>query len=81
LRLARVEVNDALRELSAVPNLNAAAQSAFTAAANNIAIAQTTDIESDRGNATTAARQQIVPAANSIGTNLTFQIGEGVVMF
>lgn len=81
LRLASVEINDAIRVLSAVPNLNAAAQSTFTAAVNNINVARTTDIESDRVNATTLARQQVVQASNSIGTNLTYQIGDGVVMF
>ena len=81
LRLAGVELNDALRDLSGVANLNAAAQSAFTAALNNLALAQAATVESDRVNETTTARQQVVQGATSIGTNLAFQIGDGVVMF
>jgi len=89
LRLALVEVKDAVRDLGqALPlatstsaALNLTAQQSFNSAIQHLEFARTTSYEVDRVKATNTARQLLLSASSSIGTNLTYQIGQGVAMF
>ena len=89
LRLAEVEINDALRDLTQIPPsltsataaLNPGAQSAFASASKYIEIARSAASEADRVAAVKNARALIVQASSSIGSNLTYSIGDGVTMF
>lgn len=81
IRLANVEVGDAISVLSAVPNLDAASLASFNNAATQLQTAQTTTVEATRVTALNAARQLVTQASSAIGTNLTYNIGEGSVMF
>jgi len=81
LRLANVEVGDAIRVLSGVPNLNASSLTLLSEARTQIAIAQTTPTQADRVTAIAAARAALVQASSQIGTNLSYTIGEGSLMF
>jgi hypothetical protein len=86
-RLAVVEAQDALRVLSEVPNLNLNAQSALS---DFIRIAQnttgktgeaTTDSDGGRDSSLDLLRSLLATALSNLGTNLTYQIGDGVLMF
>jgi hypothetical protein len=81
IHLANVEVGDAIGDLSGAPNLDAASLSSFTSASTQLTTAQTTADETTRVTALKAARQLLTQASKGIGTNLTFTIGEGSVMF
>jgi hypothetical protein len=91
LRLALVEVKDAIHDLAGAPSLttstdtaaslNATSQQSFNSAAQSIDAARTASNELNRVQAAKNARQLLVSASSSIGTNLTYQIGEGVAMF
>jgi cytochrome c peroxidase len=81
IRLAGVEVGDAVRVLAAVPNLNLSSQTSFNSALTQLAAAQTTTVEADRVTALNAARRLVVQGSAAVGTNLTYTIGEGSVMF
>lgn len=81
IRLANVEVNDAIRVLSAIQGLNASSLTSFQKASNRLDQARADAAEADRVADVTAARQQIVDASAAIGMGLTFTIGEGSVMF
>ncbi|TMQ11237.1 MAG: hypothetical protein E6J91_23580 [Deltaproteobacteria bacterium] len=81
IRLANVEVGDAINVLSAVPNLDTASLTAFKNAATQLATARTTSVEADRVTALKAARTLLNQASTGIGKNLAYKIGEGSVMF
>jgi hypothetical protein len=81
IRLASVEVGDAIEVLSAVPNLDVASLSAFGNAVTQLDTARATSVEADRISALNNARNLIVQGSSAIGTNLTYAIGEGSVMF
>jgi hypothetical protein len=81
LRLANVEIGDALRVLAEVPDLNVVSQISLIAAALFIESARVVSSESERLLLVTVARDLVRNAASSIGTNLTYDIAEGVVMF
>jgi cytochrome c peroxidase len=81
LRLARVEVVDALGVLSAVPDLDAASQASLRDARARIDDARATASFAQRALLIGKARLHLKAATAAIGTNLTFQIGEGTVMF
>ena len=81
IRLTNVEVGDAIRVLSEVQGLDAAALTAFQSAATKLDTAQTTADEATRVAAVKGARLLVTQASSAIGTHLTFKIGEGSVMF
>ena len=81
IRLANVEVGDAIRVLSEVSGLNTASLAAFRKASSELAAAQTTTVEADRIANVKDARQQLSAGSSAIGTNLRYDIGEGSVMF
>jgi hypothetical protein len=81
IHLANVEVGDAIGDLSGAQNLDAASLSSFKDASTQLTTAQTTADETARVTALKAARQLVNQAAKGIGTNLSFTIGEGSVMF
>lgn len=81
IRLADVEVGDAITVLAAVPGLNAASLTAFRTASVQLKLAHRTDIEADRITALRTARLALVQGSTAIGTNLSYKIGEGSVMF
>jgi hypothetical protein len=81
IRLANVEVGDAIRVLSEVQGLDASSLTAFRKASSDLAAAQTTTVEADRIANVKDARQLLSAGSSAIGTNLTYDIGEGSVMF
>jgi mono/diheme cytochrome c family protein len=81
LRLANVEVADAIKVLSAVPSLNASSLSLLSSARDQITTAQTTATQSARVSAIAAARAALTQASSQIGTSLSYTIGEGTLMF
>jgi hypothetical protein len=85
-RLAAVEAQDALTVLSEVPNLNLTAQAAlsdFVRIALNTSFDKNTTISSDGGRDSSLdhLRALLATAASDLGTGMTFQIGDGVLMF
>ena len=81
LRLANVELADAIRDLATVPNLNTPSQLAFATAALLIEAGRSTRSDSERAAVVTLARQLVVLGSTGIGSNLNYTIGEGTVMF
>jgi cytochrome c peroxidase len=85
LRLANVELSDALRVLSAVPNLNVSSRIALLTAIVLIEGARVADdnlLDHDvRARSLALARQLVTQASSSVGTNLTYTIGDATVMF
>ncbi len=81
LRLANVEVADAIKVLSGVPNLNGPSLVSLIGALALVDGARETDSEFQRTLAIAIARQLISVASTKIGTNLSYQIGDGTVMF
>jgi hypothetical protein len=81
LRLANVEVIDALEVLSAVPSLNSSSQTALRDARTFIDIARLTSSPFTRVAAIAAARSALTSGSSRIGTHLTYTIGDGTVMF
>jgi len=81
IRLANVEVGDAIRVLSEVSGLNPLSLAAFRNASTLLDQARTDTVEADRQSHVTSARTLVTNAASAIGTNLTYNIGEGSVMF
>jgi cytochrome c peroxidase len=82
LRLANVELADAITDLAAVQSLNASSQLAFATAAILIEAGRVAGCsDADRTALVTLARQLVVVGSNAIGTNLSYTIGEGTVMF
>jgi mono/diheme cytochrome c family protein len=93
MRLAAVEAQDALRVLSEVPNLNPTAQNALS---QFIQLAPAfeepsgcpftgeldlTCTDGGRDSRLDELRSLLATARNAIGTNMTFQIGDGLLMF
>lgn len=81
IRLANVEVGDAIRVLSAVQGLDAASLTSFQKASTLLGQAGADAVEANRVADLQAARQRVSDAASAIGTNLSYDIGEGSVMF
>lgn len=81
LRLANVEINDAITVLSAVGSLNTSAQSALRDARARINDAISTSSESTRVAAINVARSALAVVSARIGTNLSYTIGAGTVLF
>ena len=85
-QLAVAEVQDAVRVLSEVPNLNVDAQGSlnhFIQLATNTSGGKTTTSTTDSGPSSQLDRMRLdlATAAAALGTNLTMQIGDGVLMF
>ena len=81
IRLANIEVGDAIRVLSEVPGLNVSSLNSFQQASTQLNIALLPPGEAARVTALNSARQLLTPGAAAVGTNLTITIGEGSVMF
>jgi mono/diheme cytochrome c family protein len=81
LRLANAEVRDAIRMLGGVPNLDTVSLTELTAAAALVDTARLTGSAVARAVAIGVARGLVSDASGKVGTNLTFQIGDGTVMF
>jgi hypothetical protein len=85
-QLAVVEAQDAVRVLSEVPSLNVNAQDAlnhFIQLATNTSGSKTVGTTTDGGPSSQLDRMRLdlATAAAALGTNLTMQIGDGVLMF
>jgi hypothetical protein len=81
IRLANVEVGDAIAVLTAVQNLDPPSVLSFQRAARQLGLAGTTTVEADRIAALRTARVLLTQGSAAIGTNLDYRIGEGSVMF
>jgi cytochrome c peroxidase len=86
MNLAVVEAQDAVRMLSEVPSLDLNAQSAlqhFIQVATNKFGSKTTGTTTDGGptNSLDVLRSDLATALSGIGSNLTYQIGDGALMF
>jgi len=81
LRLANVEVIDAIEDLQAIPGLNTASLGNFRNARALIDLARVTTSEFTRAAAIAAARSELTTASSRIGTNLSYTIGDSTVMF
>jgi hypothetical protein len=81
LRLALVETDDALEVLSAVSGLNTSAQSSLSSAQALLQAGSTEASSVQRTRSAEDARVQLVNANASLGTGMTFSIGEGTFMF
>jgi hypothetical protein len=85
--LALAEVNDALGDLSAVSNLNVAAQTSLTAAQASLQKATAEENSPDRLNEVPAALAAVNAANSSLSATpagaaaLTFNMGAGTLMF
>jgi hypothetical protein len=81
LRLAGVEVIDAIEVLLGQAQLNVESQTALARARALIELARSTASPAIRLAAIQAARDAVALANSKLGTNLSFAIGEGTVMF
>jgi mono/diheme cytochrome c family protein len=81
LRLANVEITDAIDVLGGASNLNAASRVRLLVARSLVDHARSTSSAVGRAVAIEAARSLVSDAATRIGTGLAFAIGEGNVMF
>ena len=81
LRLAGVEIGDAIDVLYGVANLNASALSLLNSARASVDLARVTSSESTRTSAVNAARAAVLAVSGKVGSNLTYQIADGSVMF
>jgi hypothetical protein len=81
LRLVNAEIRDSIRVLGSVPNLHLVSVAELVAAAALVESARLTDVPLARQLAVGVARGLVVDASNKIGSNLTYQIGDGTVMF
>lgn len=81
LRLANVEIGDAIRMLSEVTSLDPESLALLTTAQARITEARYTPWETARARAITAAHDAATLAAAGVGSNLSYQIGDGSVMF
>jgi cytochrome c peroxidase len=80
MRLAAVDLQDAVNELNAV-NLNPNQASGFNQAVNLIRSALNAGTVADRLSFATQAMQLTSSTAPGLGTNLSYQIGDGTVTF
>jgi hypothetical protein len=69
------------RDLATGSNLDVPSQPAFATAALLIGAGRRTRSDSERAAVVTLARQLVVLGSNAIGSNLSYTIGEGTVMF
>jgi hypothetical protein len=67
--------------LSEVSGLDASSLTAFRSASTLLTQAQTDTAEADRMADVTSARKLVSTGSGAIGTNLSYNIGEGSVMF
>ena len=81
IRLADVEVGDAISVLTVPQNLDAGALTAFQKASDQLKLARAATVEADRIAELKRARQFLVQGSGAVGTNLNYKIGEGSVMF
>lgn len=79
--LALNEVNDALSDLSAVSGLNASAQTSLQSAQSALVDAATNASHTHRLSSAQSALTSATSANTSLGTGLTFNMGQGVLMF
>jgi cytochrome c peroxidase len=81
LRLTNAEIIDAIDVLAGMPNLNANALVNLRSARTMVDQARATSSDSERAATIRLARTQLIQAAPKIGSNLTYQIGTGTLMF
>lgn len=81
LRLANVELVDAVADLAGQPNLNGGSLSAISAARLWIEQARASTSEVPRVLAIAIARQLLVQASADVGSHLSYDIGESAAMF
>lgn len=81
LRLANAEVADAIKVLAGVPNLDAQSLVSLIAARALVDQARATGSDLERTLEIAIARGLVSLASTKVGTNLTYQIGDGTVMF
>lgn len=81
LRLANEEMQDASKVLGGAPGLNARSRLAFLQARLDAVIAAIVRSPSARLVAIEKARAGVSSASDQLGDNLSFEIGEGTVMF
>jgi hypothetical protein len=81
LRLANSEVADAIKVLGGVPNLDTESLISLIAARVLVDQARLTGSEFQRALEIALARGLVSLASTKVGTNLTYQIGDGTVMF
>lgn len=81
LRLANVEIGDAIRVLSGAPNLNTVSLAELIVARALVDGARANDSSVSRALAIATARGLVADASVRVGTNLTYTIGDGTVMF
>jgi cytochrome c peroxidase len=81
LRLALAEVDDALEVLSAKAGLNLAAQADLSQAQSELQIASTHASHTQRHRAAEDALSELNSANASLGAGMTFDMGEGTLMF
>jgi mono/diheme cytochrome c family protein len=80
-RLAKVELDDALRMLNEVPNLGGAARTALQSASAALADLIATPTVDGRRQKIGNIQTLLATAARGFGSNLTYQIGDGPLMF
>jgi hypothetical protein len=80
-RLAKVEIDDAVRMLTEVPSLGGAATTALQSASAALADLIATTTVDGRRQKIDSIRTLLATAASGFGSNLTYQIGDGPVMF
>jgi mono/diheme cytochrome c family protein len=81
LRLANAEVNDAIEVLLGAPNLNNDSLLSLLSASLFVNDARLTTSDVLRVLDIAVARELVLGASTGVGTNLTYQIGNGTVMF
>lgn len=81
LELAQKEIQDALRVLGEVDELNPEAQALLKRARRKIRRARRSTYRRERSNSTREALVTVVDANTSMGSGLSFDIGEGTLMF
>jgi hypothetical protein len=81
LRLANEELQDAIDVLAVSASMNAEAKTLLNSAYASIETARTTTSSTTRSSAISSARSRLNQVGAKIGSNLTFVIGNGTVMF
>jgi hypothetical protein len=81
LRLANAEIADAIKVLGGVPNLDTESLVSLIGARVLVDQARATGSELQRTLEIALARGLVSLASTKVGTNLTYQIGDGTVMF
>jgi cytochrome c peroxidase len=81
LSLAREEVQDAIGLLSPFPLLNTASRAQLIAASALLQSASTQNVQQARRALAQAALTQVTNANSGLGTGMTFNMGQGTLMF